>query len=159
MISIACRCGHRLSADNGDAGKKVPCPYCGQLITFDPAFSTDQDIDPGRVVTLQETGTAESCPNCEARTTISGSLTQHGRPLMGILFAPDVSGFFSRIFRRRKGVRLTHFHRFHACLTCGHVWSGLSPTELQDYIDQHGNSEARQKLTPFRKDGVDLDWE
>ena len=93
----------------------------------------------------------DHCPKCDATAVVAGNMNFPGAPK----FRPRGMRFFD--------FRLSQMNPplcgdFRACLTCGLVWTHLRPEELRKFIDNHGNAEAKLKLSPFRKAPPEQDW-
>ena len=85
----------------------------------------------------------EHCPKCNSKAVVPGRF--------------EVRGWVQRF--EPSGMRIFRFwgqgvacpEPFRACLACGLVWTHLQPEDLRAFIDKHGKTEAKLKLSPFRK--------
>lgn len=78
---------------------------------------------------------SECCPRCNVATVVNG---QVGTPAAVIAFIPD----HARPSRSLMGVALKHG----ACLSCGHVWTYLDPSELRRFIKTQTKEPGRRPL-------------
>ena len=87
---------------------------------------------------------ADACPKCGGSAITAGWLRRRGKTgsIRAGVFEPDDLQWFQ--FRLRSGIPVAD--PFRACLTCGHVWSHVSPDELRAFIEKHGTDEAKSHL-------------
>jgi hypothetical protein len=85
----------------------------------------------------------ERCPRCGEATVVGGSINVPGEGGGPGIFVPNESqAFASYVWVRTSGV-------YHACASCGHVWSSLDPAALRKFIQAHGKEVAKQQLDEF----------
>ena len=80
------------------------------------------------------------CPVCQASTTLVGSVRGSDRSLV---FLP--SGIQPSLFE--PGVPLI----WHACLSCGHLWAGVAPGALRNFVDVRGTEMLKQHVEQLDK--------
>ena len=83
-----------------------------------------------------------TCPACDGKRTSQGRyLGQTDSGLLGHVFRP--SGL--------KPITLTGSDvsvgsKFHACLDCGLLWTGIDKVKLATVLEKHGKKSTREKL-------------
>ncbi len=142
MISIACRCGLRLTTDAANAGRQVACPGCGALVDFAGAATADRE-DAGDPVRLGPIEPEALCPGCGSHDTVAGRLRANRSPEGGISFVPEGVGWLAEIFRRKARVTIGSAGR--SCLGCGLAWSSVDPEALRSCLREQGDATARAR--------------
>ena len=82
------------------------------------------------------------CPICESQQTVEGQVRGTGEYTGSLKFFPDGLRFFTL----RKAINLV-FTSFSACLSCGHLWSKVSPAELTDLLERSASNDLKSKLS------------
>lgn len=87
--------------------------------------------------------TTEHCPRCSSNDVATGVIMSGRHP--AYYFLPNGLRWWS--FRAWLGVRF-YPSTSNACLSCGLVWSHVSPKELSAFIERNGTAKtkARQAL-------------
>jgi hypothetical protein len=85
---------------------------------------------------------AEACPRCGSKLTRAGLIASGAGHGAGV-FIP--SGLRRWVFRLWPGVLIRTSHA--ACLSCGLVWSDLSPEQLRAFIKKFGAPSVGDDLT------------
>jgi hypothetical protein len=91
----------------------------------------------------------ENCPKCGASTVQHGFVCG-GQSVPAVLFIP----WHVRLLRWKQGVPLNDA-TFHCCVSCGHLWAGLSPEKLRSFVDAYGDELAKQDLEPIDAESSD----
>src|SRR5688572_14016088 len=61
-IVVSCRCGQQFKTDERHAGKRVPCPACGNRMTIPAAGSSPPPPPPGAKHRFVKQGVRVQCP-------------------------------------------------------------------------------------------------
>jgi hypothetical protein len=88
---------------------------------------------------------SERCPGCGRATVVAGSVNfpVEGHARCGSTFVPRESpAYSSNVWVFTTGV-------YHACVSCGHLWSAVDAGALRRFIQVHGNELAKQQLDEF----------
>ena len=124
----------------------ITCPHCGA-----PAVFTDRNIicskscRPASLSDSHDRGLAPpelpeeihetTCPNCNSRQVAPGGIHYpDGKMTPGSQFRPDGLKFFTL-----RSTCVSTTTKFHACKSCGLLWSTVNPEELKSLIARLGS--------------------